>query len=99
MVGLLELFLQQAQLAQRSAVLGQQALIVAVQLGDFILAYQCALLGLAQFHLNLLHLAFMATLFLLALLFDGGAVVLQGVAGVQVFLFEGADLLVLVLQA
>src|SRR5690242_13682357 len=70
-----------------------------MQLGDFILAYQSALLGLTQLHLNLLYLAFMASLFLLALIFDGVAIVLQRFTGVQVFFFQRADLLVLVLQA
>ncbi len=49
-----------------------------VQLGDFVLAYQGALLSLAQLHLQLLHLAFVAaSQFLLALLLDRIAVVLQ----------------------
>ncbi|MNP19515.1 hypothetical protein D3C76_1120490 [compost metagenome] len=70
-----------------------------MQLGDFVLAYQGALLGLAQLHLQLLHLAFVAALLLLALLVDRVAVVLQGITTVQVFLFQRANLLVFVLQA
>ncbi|MCY1310582.1 hypothetical protein D9M70_607860 [compost metagenome] len=41
----------------------------------------------------------MATLILIALFATGVAVMLQGVAGVQVLFFKGADLLVLVRQA
>ncbi|MNF65471.1 hypothetical protein D3C84_472350 [compost metagenome] len=41
----------------------------------------------------------MATQLLLTLLLDRVAIVLQRLAGMQVFLFKGADLLVLVLQS
>jgi hypothetical protein len=54
---------------------------------------------LAQLHLQLLHLTFMAAAFLLALLLDGIAVVLQCVARMQVFFFQRANLLILVLYA
>ena len=87
-LAVLELILQQVQLTHGAAILGQQAFVIAVELGDLVLANHGALLGLAQFHLDLLHLAFMAPLFLLALVLDGLAIVLQGVAGVQVFFFQ-----------
>ncbi|MNP42885.1 hypothetical protein D3C76_1366760 [compost metagenome] len=98
-IALLELLLQQAQLTQCAAILGQQAFVVAVQLGNFVLAHQGALLCLAQLHLQLLHLTFVAVLLLLALLLDRIAIVLKGVSAMQVFLFERANLLVLVFQA
>jgi hypothetical protein len=44
-------------------------------------------------------LAFVAALFLLALLFGGVAIVFERIASVQVLLFQRADLLVFVLQA
>lgn len=78
--------------------LNQQPLIVAMQLGDFILAHHGALLGLAQFCLYLLQLAFMAALFLFALLLDGIAVMLQRIPGMQVLFFQRTNLLVLVVD-
>ena len=47
----------------------------------------------------MLQLPFVAALILLALLLDRAAVVLKGVAGVQVLLFQRTDLLVAVLEA
>ncbi len=77
---LARLLLQCRQLLHRHPMFDQQALVVAVQLGDLVLAHHGALLGLAQFRLDLLHLAFVASLLLFALLFDGVAVMLQGIA-------------------
>ena len=60
--------------------LGEQACIVAVQLGQFVLLHYQGLLQLPQFQLQLLYLRLVSTLFLLTLLLAGLAVVRQGVA-------------------
>jgi len=90
--GFLELFVG-------GSLFAEQAFVIAMQLGDFVLAYQGALLSLAQLHLDLLQLPLVATLLLFALFLAGGAVVLQCIPGVQVLFFQGVDLLFLVLQA
>ncbi|CAI8941122.1 membrane hypothetical protein [Pseudomonas serboccidentalis] len=99
LVAVLELILHQAQFALGATVFGEQAFVVTVQLGDFVLTHQRTLLCLTQLHLQLLELPFVASLFLLALFFGGVAIMLQRVAGMQVLFFQRADLLVLVLQA
>ncbi|MNS69487.1 hypothetical protein D3C72_1027990 [compost metagenome] len=53
---------------------------------------------MAQLNLNLLHLSFVPLLFLISLLLDCIAVMLQGVSGMKVLLFQGADLLILLLH-
>ncbi|GBH10545.1 FOG: Zn-finger [Pseudomonas syringae pv. actinidiae] len=82
-----------------AAVFSQQPFVVAIQLRDLFLAHGEALLCLSQFHLQLLNLAFMALLLLLALLPDRVAVVLQCFAGVLVFFLKRVNLTLLVLQA
>ena len=79
--------------------LGEQARIVAVQLGQLVLLDYQGLLQLPQFQLQLLYLRLVSTLFLLTLLLAGLAVVLQGVACMLMLLLQRANLPIAVLQA
>ncbi|MNH33097.1 hypothetical protein D3C79_935870 [compost metagenome] len=66
----------------------QQALVIAVQPGQFILLDDHALLQLAHFYLQLLQLRLVAALLLLALLAAGAAVMLQRIAGMAMLVFQ-----------
>lgn len=78
--------------------LGEQARIVAVQLGQFVLLDDQGLLQLAQLHLPLLDLSLMAALFLLALLLAGLAIVFQSITGMLMLFLQRANLAVAILQ-
>ena len=71
---------------------GDQPLVVAVQAGQFVLAHRQALLQLADFHLQLLHLCLVAALLLFALLAAGLPVVFQRLAGMAVLFLQRVQL-------
>ncbi|MNP68695.1 hypothetical protein D3C76_1646890 [compost metagenome] len=77
----------------------QQALVITVQAGQFILLDDHTLLQLAHLHLQLLQLRFVPALLLLTLFAAGSAVMLQRIAGMAMFVFQRANLLFLVVQA
>lgn len=79
--------------------LSEQARIVAVQLGQFVLFDDQGLLQLPQLQLKLLYLAFVPALILLSLILAGLAVVLQSIAGVLMFFLQRANLVVAIQYA
>ncbi|VVO64306.1 hypothetical protein PS900_00968 [Pseudomonas fluorescens] len=73
---------------------GKEALVVSIQAAKLVLFHRKCLLQLTVLNLDLLELAFMAALFLLALIFHGRAVVLECITSMQVLFFQRANLLI-----
>ncbi|MCY1542234.1 hypothetical protein D9M68_779720 [compost metagenome] len=96
---MLQLPLQGLHVLLLLAGFGQQAGVVTVQLGQLVLFDDQGLLQLPQFQLQLLHLAFVPALLLLALILAGLPVMLQGVPGMLMLLLQRTDLPLAVLQA